>query len=150
MTEQHPGASPAPDPIAPQFAPQQGPNQAAPYQVPPTGAGPDQGPAPYQPQGAAPYQQAPPQGGTPPYQQAPPQGGAPYQGVSDEQRRIWENKGKRSIAFGAVWLLAGLLITGITYSNASGGGVYVVAWGPAVYGIIRIISGVMMLNKSKR
>ena len=107
--------------------------------------------------GATPPFSPPPQDGVPPYQTPPPPYGAPtqparYQVVSDDQRAIWASKGKRSIAFGVVWLLAGLIITGITYSNASGpsGGVYIVAWGPMAYGVFSIISGYLKLNKAKR
>lgn len=77
---------------------------------------------------------------------------APYRTVTTEQRRIWETKGRRAIAFGALWLVGGLLLTLITYTNASEsgyGGVYVVAWGPMLYGIYRIVSGARLLNKGK-
>lgn len=59
-----------------------------------------------------------------------------------------EAKGKRHIGFGIAWLVAGVLITVITYAQAAGGGVYVVAWGPMVYGIYRIVSGARLLNAS--
>lgn len=111
-----------------------------------------------------PQYQQPPQPQQPPYQQAqqPPhyqqaphyqQGEkAPYQQVSDDQRRIWETKGKRGMGFGAAWFIGGLLITLITYGNASGpsGGVYVVAWGPMLYGAYRIISGYFTFRKSQQ
>ncbi|MFB4299975.1 hypothetical protein [Actinomadura sp. NTSP31] len=75
-----------------------------------------------------------------------------YQQVSGEQRRIWDAKGKRGMGFGAAWFLAGLLITLITYGNASGpsGGVYAVAWGPMLYGAYRVISGYLMFKKSRQ
>ena len=50
--------------------------------------------------------------------------------------------------FGALWLLGGLLLPVITYSAASGGGVYVVAWGPALYGIFQVVRGIMLLRKA--
>ena len=62
-------------------------------------------------------------------------------------------RGERAVIFGALWLLAGVLITLITYVNALqsfSGGIYVVAWGPpAVYGLYRIISGLIMIKKSR-
>ncbi|KAB2370522.1 hypothetical protein [Actinomadura montaniterrae] len=131
-----------------QQPPQQAPQQAPHYQQP------SQPPPHYQqapPQQQASQQQAPQDQQVPHYQRPAPQ--TPhYQQVSDEQRRIWDTKGKRGIGFGAVWFLAGLLITLITYSNASGpsGGVYVVAWGPMLYGGYRIISGYLMLKKSQQ
>jgi hypothetical protein len=54
-------------------------------------------------------------------------------------------KGQRDIAFGVVWLVVGLLITGITYASEMP--IYVVAWGPVLYGIIKIIIGVVRLNR---
>lgn len=42
-----------------------------------------------------------------------------------------------------------MLITVVTYAQAQGGGVYFVAWGPVVYGIYRIVTGLLLLNKSK-
>ncbi len=54
-------------------------------------------------------------------------------------------KGQRDIAFGVVWLLIGVLVTAITYSSDMP--VYVVAWGPALYGIIKIIIGMVRLSR---
>src|SRR4051794_15771950 len=159
MTEQYPGAVP-PSPNHPQTPP------AAPYQGAPQHGGgfqapypnaPDQGP--YQqnlqqpnpqypnasyPGGPQPYQ-APPQNG--PYQQNTPFQGAPYQGVDDRERR----RATRTIGIGAVFFVIGLLITVLTYSHASGsGGVYIVAWGPMLFGGIRVIIGLVLLAKSNR
>lgn len=77
---------------------------------------------------------------------------APYQTVHPEQRRIWETKGKRAIGFGVAWALGGLLLTIITYSNASGssGGFYVIAWGPVLYGAFRIFHGCTLLKKNRQ
>lgn len=64
-------------------------------------------------------------------------------------RRLLEIRGRRRITFGVVWLVSGLLITLITYVNATGGGIYFIAWGPAAYGIYQIYSGSQLLNKSR-
>ncbi len=47
------------------------------------------------------------------------------------------------LVIGIIALLVGLLITVVTYSNASGasGGTYVVAYGPMAYGVVSIIRG---------
>ncbi len=76
---------------------------------------------------------------------------APYQMVISEQRQIWVTKGSRSIGFGAMWVLVGLLITAISYRAAidHGGGAYLVAWAPILYGVYRIFSGFRLLRKSK-
>jgi hypothetical protein len=97
--------------------------------------------APAQPSAPSP----PPSSQPPPYASRP----APYRAVSAEQRDIWETKGRRGIGFGVAWLVGGLFVTLITYSNASGGGVYVVAWGPALYGVYRIVAGYRLLAKSR-
>ncbi|OIV36356.1 hypothetical protein BIV57_16655 [Mangrovactinospora gilvigrisea] len=91
------------------------------------------------------YQQQP---GTPP--EEPPVYAQAQSGTGTAaQRQMWETKGKRGIGFGAVWAVAGLLITLITLSNAQGGGVYIVAWGPMLYGVYRIVSGAMLLKKAR-
>jgi hypothetical protein len=63
------------------------------------------------------------------------------------QRHVRETKGKRAIALGAIWFVAGLLITVVTYAQAQGGGVYFVAWGPMLYGVYRVVSGIRFLHK---
>ncbi|MEU6749995.1 hypothetical protein ABZ914_27590 [Spirillospora sp. NPDC046719] len=133
----------------PQPAPhyQQPPQPAPHYQQPPQPA-----PQYQQPPQPAPQDPQPPQDQQVPHYQRPAQDAPHYQQVSDEQRRIWDTKGKRGMGFGAAWFLGGLLITLITYSNASGpsGGVYVVAWGPMLYGAYRLISGYLMVKKSQQ
>jgi hypothetical protein len=66
-------------------------------------------------------------------------------GQSEAAVRAATQKGQRDIAFGVVWLVIGFLITAITYSSDMP--VYVVAWGPALYGIIKIIIGVVRLSR---
>ncbi|MEV5710931.1 hypothetical protein, partial [Actinoallomurus sp. NPDC052274] len=136
-------------PAAPyQGAPQQGGGGfQAPYQNAPNQGPYQQNPQypnqPY-PNAQQPYQ-SPPQNG--PYQNAPFQG-SPYQGVDDGERR----RATRAIGIGAAFFVIGLLITVLTYSHASGsgGGVYVVAWGPMLFGGIRMIIGLVLLAKAKR
>jgi hypothetical protein len=165
MTEQYPGAVP-PSPNYPQTppagpyqgAPQQGGGYPPPYQAPPNQgpyqqhpphqSGPyPQGPYPNGPQPHAPYPNGPQQ----PYQGPPqnaPYPGSPYQGVNDAERR----RATRAIGVGAALFVVGLLITVLTYSHASGsgGGVYVVAWGPMLFGVVRMVIGLVLLAKSGR
>jgi hypothetical protein len=54
-------------------------------------------------------------------------------------------QGKRDIAVGGVWLGAGLVITLATM--ASGASAYIVAWGPMVYGLYRIIKGIVAVRR---
>lgn len=74
------------------------------------------------------------------------------QALPPNQHPAWEKKGTRSLAWGAVWLIGGLLITLYTYSEAAAsefGGVYIVAWGPMLYGLFRLITGAVYLYKSR-
>jgi hypothetical protein len=87
-----------------------------------------------------------------PYAMSPPPHGAevPHRFIGEEQRQIWETRGRRGIAIGTAWLIGGLLLTLVTYANAATeGGVYIVAWGPALYGVYRIVSGFLLLNKNR-
>ena len=77
----------------------------------------------------------------------------PSPSATAEQRAAWESKGTRSLAWGAVWFIGGLLVTLYTYGQASAsefGGVYVVAWGPMLYGVYRLISGGLLFRKARR
>lgn len=75
---------------------------------------------------------------------------APYNTVSGEQRRLQESRGKRLIGFGIAWFALGLIITIVTYSAASsGGGIYIVAWGPMLYGIISLVRGAMLISRAR-
>ncbi|GAA3768416.1 hypothetical protein ACFS5L_22280 [Streptomyces phyllanthi] len=84
--------------------------------------------------------------GVRPYGSSP----APCTTVSPEQRAVWETRGKRSIEFGAAWLIGGLLLTVITYEQVQGKGAYFVVWGPLLYGVYRTVSGVRLLTRSRK
>lgn len=48
----------------------------------------------------------------------------------------------RNIVIGLVLLGIGIVVTAVTYGSASrGGGTYIVAWGPMVFGAIRLFKG---------
>jgi hypothetical protein len=50
----------------------------------------------------------------------------------------------RRIAQGGLFLLIGLIVTLVTYARASTeGGLFVMAWGPVVFGLVQILRGVM-------
>jgi hypothetical protein len=42
---------------------------------------------------------------------------------------------------GAMWCVGGLVVTGITFAMASGGGIYVVAYGAIIFGAIQFLKG---------
>jgi hypothetical protein len=52
----------------------------------------------------------------------------------------------RNMAIGAVICVVGILITAGTYSAASPGGHYVVAWGAIVFGGIQFLKGLFQLG----
>jgi len=57
--------------------------------------------------------------------------------------RLRREDGRGDIVFGAVLVMIGGLITALTYSFAltSGVGIYVIAYGPMIIGVIRIVQG---------
>lgn len=58
---------------------------------------------------------------------------------------------KRSMVFGGLMFVVGLVITVGSYSAAeSGGGRYVVAWGAMIFGAIRFFYGLVRLTTSDR
>lgn len=54
----------------------------------------------------------------------------------------------KQMVIGAVVALVGLIITIVTYRAASGGGHYVVAWGPAIFGLIAVVRGAVAYLKA--
>lgn len=55
--------------------------------------------------------------------------------------------GRKNILIGAGLLVLGLIITIGTYSAASssGGGTYVISFGPIIFGVIRLIQGLVQI-----
>ena len=51
------------------------------------------------------------------------------------------DKANKDIRNGALWCVGGLVVTGMTYSMASGGGSYLVCWGPVIFGGIQLFRG---------
>jgi hypothetical protein len=75
---------------------------------------------------------------TPPPWTGPDAGGF-AQSAYEADRRAAKAK---NITFGAALLVLGIIVTAVTYDSASqSGGTYIVAWGPMVYGAIRLFKG---------
>ncbi|HEX5291257.1 MAG TPA: hypothetical protein VFX25_20530 [Streptosporangiaceae bacterium] len=125
------------------------------------GYGPEPG-APYgQPQAGAPYGAAPGSYGQP-YGQPQPGSYGPSQpgpfgqpgpmgmaGLGNPVRR----RGVRLVVTGSILFAVGLLITVFTLGHAessAGGGTYIVAWGPMVFGIVAVIRGLLALSRAGR
>ncbi|TMQ13367.1 MAG: hypothetical protein E6J90_28835 [Deltaproteobacteria bacterium] len=63
----------------------------------------------------------------------------------EQDRRAWA---QRQLAIGAVLLLIGIIITAATYGSASqSGGTYIIAYGPIVVGVIKIIRGLAAMGR---
>ena len=58
-----------------------------------------------------------------------------------EMRRA---KGKKHLLVGSLWCIGGAVVTVATFSAASNGGTYVVAWGAILFGAIEAIAGLCM------
>jgi hypothetical protein len=56
-------------------------------------------------------------------------------------RVAYRQAGMKNVGIGMLWCVGGIVVTAITYSMASGGGTFVVAWGAVVIGIIQALRG---------
>ncbi|WP_436528951.1 hypothetical protein [Actinoplanes sp. HUAS TT8] len=156
-----------PDPTA-------GPNYSAPNYSPPAYEPPAYEPQAYQPPAQnpppAPRQPVPPQAAPPPapgqygppaapgqYSPQVPPPAMPYQAwasadakddYAQRQINLAEDaaRGKKDITVGAIWFVVGGLITVVTM--ASDASVYIVAWGPMLYGAYRVIKGILAVRRA--
>jgi hypothetical protein len=124
------------------------PQPGTPYGQPQPGAPYGQQPGSYgQPQPGSPYGQPGAYGPTPFGQPQPGPMGLP--GLATVARR----RGRRQVITGSVVFAVGLLITIITLGHAqssAGGGTYIVAWGPMIFGIIAVIRGLLAMSRAGR
>lgn len=163
--------SPQYDPNAPQYDPNAGAGYAQPgnpgyaqqpapgftqqsppsYGQQPNPAGYGQQPAPgyAQPPGPG-YSQPPGPGyGQPSNPYVAPGYGTPNQMGPGSLAAVVRKRGMKQVGIGAAIFLVGLIITVATYSNASsGGGTYIVAWGPMILGIVWVVRGLMAVSKA--
>ena len=57
----------------------------------------------------------------------------------ESERRAAKSK---NITFGLILVVVGIIVTAVTYDSASRqGGTYIIAWGPMVFGAIRLFKG---------
>jgi len=64
--------------------------------------------------------------------------------VTNLEKQIIESKKEKAnkdMLHGALWCVGGIIVTAITYSAASGGGTYIVAWGAILFGAIQFLKG---------
>jgi hypothetical protein len=100
-----------------------------------------------QQQWAAPAQPFPQPSEQQPYGQQVPWGVAPPQQQFDQRAQARKSAVKQ-MAIGGVVAVVGLIITIVTYRAASDGGHYVVAWGPALFGLIAFVRGLVAYTRA--
>ena len=64
--------------------------------------------------------------------------------VENLEKQIKETKKERAgkdMMYGALWCIGGIMVTAVTYTSATGGGTYVVAWGAILFGAFQFVSG---------
>ncbi len=66
--------------------------------------------------------------------------------VSEADRERWDaidkkRNAQKDILFGLLWCIGGIIVTMITYNNASDGGTYIIAWGAILFGGIQFLKG---------
>src|SRR5262249_25675490 len=72
---------------------------------------------------------------------------SPDQMMADAARAERRSRANGDIIFGIILLVIGIAITAVTYDSASqSGGTYVVAYGPIVVGVIKLIRGIATLG----
>lgn len=60
---------------------------------------------------------------------------------SPEGRRAMAEQYKRRMLYGILWAVGGIVVTLATYSAASSGGTYIIAWGAILWGAIDFLRG---------
>src|ERR1051326_5942467 len=64
--------------------------------------------------------------------------------VMDMHRQELARRKQHDIMWGAILLVGGIILTAVTYDNASTqGGTYVIAYGPMIVGAIRLFRGLV-------
>ncbi len=62
--------------------------------------------------------------------------------VIPEKIKATKAHGRKNMLYGALWCIGGIVVTTVTYSNASsGGGTYIVAWGAILFGALQFLQG---------
>lgn len=61
--------------------------------------------------------------------------------LQNQYKQEKREAGNKNMLYGALWCVGGLLVTILTYSAASDGGTYVIAWGAVIFGAIQFFKG---------
>ncbi len=62
-------------------------------------------------------------------------------------RTAYRQAGMKNIGIGMLWCVGGIIVTAVTFSMASGGGTYIVAWGAILFGAIQALRGLFFAFK---
>ena len=62
-------------------------------------------------------------------------------------RTAYRQAGMKNVGIGMLWCVGGIIVTAVTYSMASGGGTYFVAWGAVLFGAIQALRGLFFAFK---
>ncbi len=62
---------------------------------------------------------------------------------SPEWRQMMASKFKRHMVYGVLWAIGGIAVTIITYVTSSISGVYLIAWGAILWGLIDFFRGLV-------
>jgi hypothetical protein len=66
--------------------------------------------------------------------------------IFELRARARREAGGSAMLQGALWCVGGLLVTGVTFAMASGGGIYVVAYGAVIFGAVQFLKGVAYMS----
>ena len=61
--------------------------------------------------------------------------------LQNQYNKEKKEAGNKNMMYGALWCVGGILVTVLTYSAASDGGTYVIAWGAVIFGAIQFFKG---------
>lgn len=61
--------------------------------------------------------------------------------LQNQYKQEKKEVGNKNMLYGSLWCIGGLLVTFLTYSAASDGGTYVIAWGAVIFGAIQFFKG---------
>lgn len=60
-----------------------------------------------------------------------------------EIKKANKERGKKDMLYGALWCIGGIIVTVATYSAASNGGTYIIAYGAIIWGAIQFFKGLI-------
>lgn len=69
--------------------------------------------------------------------------------VIQEAVKATKATGKKNMVVGSLWFIGGSLVTILTFSVASGGGSYIVAWGAILFGAFQFLQGLVQFLTAK-